>query len=242
MAGRAGLREASLVRVLVAIRAQTERDSGVTQLAVGAGNVAFGAGDGPVQARQGEACFRVIELAWAGTNIYALPVLIGVALQTVLTQASVVLVLVAAGAGLREAQVSASEIQFDGRPLRSDDVGWRVTLVAGQAGVFAFQEVPGLTMIKYFQVPLDQRKIFAVVFGVAARAFLARSGGELVRAMQSFARCDSAGYVGMAILALQGCHAAQFVAGRTVGDSAKGLMRTGQRAGRNLRGGSGLET
>ena len=63
MAGRAGLGEAALVRIFVAIRAQVEWDADVLRLAIGAVGVALGALHLGVQAGQGIASLAVIELA-----------------------------------------------------------------------------------------------------------------------------------------------------------------------------------
>ena len=63
MAGLAGLREAAVMRVLVAIRAQAEGNAGVLWLAVGTVDVALGALHLSVQAGKGIAGLGVIELA-----------------------------------------------------------------------------------------------------------------------------------------------------------------------------------
>lgn len=48
-----------------------------------------------------------------------------------------------------------------------------VTLITCQARVFALKYVARIFVIESLCVPLNQREVFAVVFRVAARAFLA---------------------------------------------------------------------
>ena len=60
-----------------------------------------------------------------------------------------------------------------------------VAFVTAQAGVLAFERVSRLLVIEGFDVPLDQRKVLAIVLGVAACAFLAGTGGNVVAGVQS---------------------------------------------------------
>ena len=55
-----------------------------------------------------------------------------------------------------------------------------VALLAFQARVLAFENVSRFSMVESLGVPLHQRKIFAVVFGVTARAFLARTRRNVI--------------------------------------------------------------
>ena len=56
----------------------------------------------------------------------------------------------------------------------------RVTAVAGQRLVLAFERVTGLLVVECFDVPLDEGKIHAVVLGMAACAILAGCGIEVI--------------------------------------------------------------
>jgi hypothetical protein len=48
-----------------------------------------------------------------------------------------------------------------------------MTASASHAGVLAFENVAGKSVIEGFGIPLDERKILPVVFRVTARALLA---------------------------------------------------------------------
>ncbi len=66
-----------------------------------------------------------------------------------------------------------------------------MTLGALKSSVLPFQKIAGELVIERLRVPLDQREILAVVVGVAAGTFLARSRGEAVSGMQTFVSSDS---------------------------------------------------
>ena len=63
-----------------------------------------------------------------------------------------------------------------------------VAFVATDPRVLAFERIAGFFMVKGFYVPLDERKIFAIVLRVATRAFPAGAGGQVVGGMQTLAR------------------------------------------------------
>lgn len=69
----------------------------------------------------------------------------------------------------------AQVLHFDERSRRLADVRGRVALAAVEASVFALQRVAGLVVVESFQrrLPMDQRKIFTVMLGVAFRAVVA---------------------------------------------------------------------
>lgn len=90
----ATLREASTMRVRVTIRTGAESNSCVARDVVRTGLMAFLAGNLRVQSGQREAGLRVVESADANS----LPIIVAVALKTVLPQPSLVLVLVASDA------------------------------------------------------------------------------------------------------------------------------------------------
>jgi hypothetical protein len=106
----------------------------------------------------------------------SLPGLIVMTLQAVLTQAPVVLILVTSTASCGKTEEGSAEVlELDALALSSRDVLWSVALLTAQAGVFALKEVTGLPVIKSFAVPFDKRKLAAIMLGVAACAFLART-------------------------------------------------------------------
>ena len=103
-----------------------------------------------------------------------LPIGVVVALNTVHTQPSLVRILVAGNTGLRNAQKAARQIlHLDRGALRGGDVIGTMTASASHAGVLAFENVAGKSVIEGFGIPLDERKILPVVFRVTARALLA---------------------------------------------------------------------
>ena len=101
MAGRAGLRETAVVRILVTIRAQIERNAGVLRFAIGTVRMALCALHLSVQTGQGIAGFAVIEL----TNIDLLPVDEVVAGLAGWTEPALMKVLVARNAGAGQAEI-----------------------------------------------------------------------------------------------------------------------------------------
>jgi|SRR5215469_8015528 len=89
-------------------------------------------------------------------------------------------------------------------------------------------------MIERLSIPLDEREILPVVFRVATRTFLARSGGDVVRRMKSTVRLQAAGDFGMAFQAFEGGLTAELVTAGAIRRSIQGLMRPRQRPGRDL--------
>ena len=100
-----------------------------------------------------------------------------------------------------------------------------VALVAFQTGVLALQHISGLVMVERLGVPLDERKILPVVFGVAACAFLARSGRNVVGGVESPVSLEAAGNLSMAFQTFEGGLTAELVATGTIRRSVKRLMR-----------------
>ncbi len=126
---------------------------------------------------------------------------------------------------------------IDGRSC-GRDVRRVVAFIARQAGVLAFKQVAGLLVIESLGVPLDQREIFAIVFGVAAGAFLARSGWNVIGGVKTLVGGETGRDLGVTVQTFQGCLAAELVATGAVGRSVQGLVRARQWSGRNLRRGS----
>ena len=100
-----------------------------------------------------------------------------------------------------------------------------MALVTFQSGVLAFQHIAGLFMIESPGIPLDEREIAAVVFGVAASALLAGAGRDVVARMQPLVSLQAAGDFRVAVQALEGCLAAELVTVHAVGWSVQRMMR-----------------
>ena len=62
---------------------------------------------------------------------------------------------------------------------------FRMAPIASQSGVLTFKPVTGLIVIEALDIPLDQREVFPVMFGVTARTLLARAGIDVVGRMQA---------------------------------------------------------
>ena len=89
------LREAAVMRVAVAIRTFAERQTCVARFVIGAGRVALCTSHRRMQSGQRKARLTVIELSGLP------PIIVRVALQAILAQASGMRVLVTRRAGLR---------------------------------------------------------------------------------------------------------------------------------------------
>lgn len=152
MAGLAALREASVVWVAMAIGALSKGNPDITGLVVWTGSVAFLAGHLYVQTVQRIFGLGVVELA----NIDRFPVVEAVTMLAVRSQPAIVLVLVAGCAcGRNSKECSVQVFDLDRRSLRWRNMISRVTAIAGQSGVLAFQCVSGLFVIEGLEVPLD---------------------------------------------------------------------------------------
>lgn len=100
MAGLATLSKAAVVGILVAIRALAEGKPGISGLIIRTWRVALGAHNLSVQAGQGIARLRMIELGLTGlVDTDRLPVFEVMALLACRSEASIVRILVARGAG-----------------------------------------------------------------------------------------------------------------------------------------------
>lgn len=226
MTGLATLREAAMMRILVAIRALVERNTRILRFAIRSISVALGAFHLSVKPGQGIAGLRVIEFA----DSHRLPVLKIVARLTGRSEAAFVFVLVTRQAGAREAEERPIRIlDLDRRALLRRNVRRTVALVASKTGVLAFQQISSLFVIEGFGIPLDEREIFAIVLGVTAGAFLARTRRNVVGSVQASARRKPASDFGMAIQALQRGLSAKLVATRTICGTVQRLVRPGKR-------------
>lgn len=123
-----------------------------------------------MQSGQRVARLRVIEFLY----VDLLPVFIVMALQAVLAEPAFVMILVAVGTRRRDAEITSVEIFIlDRLLLLRGDSRRVVALVASHSDVLALEDVSRVFMVEGLDVPFNQRKIFAIVFRVAARALLA---------------------------------------------------------------------
>ena len=170
MTGLAPLRERAVMRILMAVRTLMEWNAYVLRLAVCPVRVALGALHLQVQPGQWVACLGVIELAY----VDLLPIDEVVARKTILAKASLVLILMAGGAGGGKAEIGSAEIfDFDRTAFLRRNVRGIMALGALQPCMLALENVPGIFVIKGFDIPLNQGEIFTVVFGMASGALLA---------------------------------------------------------------------
>jgi len=102
------------------------------------------------------------------------------------------------------------------------------------ASMLPFEGIARLLMIEGLGIPLDERKVEAVVIGVALRAFLAGACPDAKREVQAFVSRKAGGNFGVAIEALENRLAAQLVAGRTASSAFKVLVSASKGSRRNL--------
>lgn len=163
------LRKTAVMWIRVAIRAAVECQAHVARLVIRSGRMTLGAGHLRMQAAQRIARLVVVELR----DIF--PVFEVMALLAVLSQPATMLIFVAIHASRRHAQKSPRLIaNLDGEQFGARDVLRRVAAITGEARVFAGQVVTGLRVIESGgrRCPFHDRKIFAIVLGVTARALL----------------------------------------------------------------------
>lgn len=111
----------------------------------------------------------------------------------------------------------------------------RVTTIAGEARVLALQCVSSLLVVEYLGIPLNQGKIFAIVFRMTADTLLTRTRRKMIGSMQALAFGQALGNFRVAIQALEGClSSSQLVAAAAIGGSVKRLVSSRQRSRRNL--------
>ena len=234
MAGGASLvLEAAFVRVSVAVVALAEGKTFIPRRALRVGRVALLAFHFLVKSGQWVARLVVIELA---RRIF--PINEVVALDAIRAEPALVEILVARRAGLRDPEKRLTEIlHLDRGALGSGNLIGRVALIAGEAGVFALEQVARFFVIELIGVPFNKREIHAIVIGVTAYAFLAGTGGYVIGGVQSALGGDPRADVGVAADAAElRLTAADLVAVGAVGGAVECLVRAGQGAGRDLRG------
>jgi len=173
--------KAAAVRIFVAVGALVERNANILRLAIGSIDMTLGALHLGVQSGQQIARLRVVELG----DVDTLPVFEVVTLLTSRPQASFVQIFVTASACSRQTEIRTTEVlDLDRRPFSRGDMRRIMTFVARQAGVLAFERIASFVMVEGLDVPLDEGEVFSVVLGVAARAFLAGAGRDVIGGVQ----------------------------------------------------------
>lgn len=234
VAGLARIRKSAAMRIGMACRTLLESQPGEFHklLRSGRRGMAFHAGHKRVRAGKREARLRVIE------SRGPLPLRKGVALQAVRSQLPAMLIRVAAQAVARQPQKRPLQVfHQDGAAFRSPNVFRRVTLHASQPRVLPLQHVSRLAVIECFgrRVPLDEVEIWTVVLGMAARAVPAGATLAHQRCVQTALLGETLGNFHMAFETFQiGFPQPNLVATRALGWSTEGLVRPGNRAGRDL--------
>ena len=221
VAGRTGLREAAVMRIRVTIRAQVEGNANILRFSIRTVGMALRALHLGVQSGQGIASFAVIELP----DIDLLPVDEVVAGLARGTEPPFMKVFVAGNAGRGEAKIGAVQVLIlDCCTFLRRDMRGAVTLVTRQSGVLAFKYISGFVVVERLGVPLNQRKVFAVVLGVALCALLAGASGNVISGVQAALGGKTAGNLGVAFQTFEGSLPAELVATGTVCGSAQRLV------------------
>ena len=190
VAGLAGLFEAAVMDIGVAVSTLAERNPRVTRLSVRAWRMALLASDLGVQSSQRISRPGMVELL-DGCDRF--PVGEIVALLAVRAEAALVRIFVTSGASLGNAEEGLVQIlDFYQRTIGGHYMLCRVAAVARQARVFGLQRISSLLVVKGVRVPLHDRKIFSVVVGVAAHAALAGTRFKVVSSVEA-AMCGKTG-------------------------------------------------
>ena len=225
--------KSSVVGIAVTVAATIKRQAFPTRIAAGlGGGVASFAGRFNVGAGEQKMSLAVIEVG------YCFPVVDRVALLTLLSELSLVLVRVARDAGRRKTQVGAIQVlDANTGAFQLGDVGGSVALGAIEAGVLAFQGPACLAVVELAQrrLPLDQREAFPIVLGMATGAGLAAGIFGDDAGVIALAGCDPLGNFGVAVEALEAGLTAQAMALGAVGGAAQGAVSLGKGSGGNLR-------
>lgn len=133
----------------------------------------------------------------------------------------------ASAAGGRQSEIGSAQVfDLDGRAFLRADLRRSVAAIATEPGVLALKDVSGLFVIEGFDVPLDQREIFAIVLRVTARALLARSRRNSVSGMKSPVRRKAGRDLRVAVETFQRSLPTEFVATGAVGSPIQRLVRS----------------
>jgi hypothetical protein len=140
---------------------------------------------------------------------------------------------------LRDPEESFAEIlHLDGGAFSGWNLVGRVALIAGKAGVLAFQQISGLFVIELIGVPFNKRETHAVVIGVTTDALLAGTRRYVIGAVQATLGGHARADVGVAADASElRLTSSDLVAVRAVSRAVEKLMRARERSGRDLRAG-----
>lgn len=220
------------MRISMARCTGLERESNPLGLLIRTFDVAFRAFDFGMLAGQRILRLRMVEV---GDD---LPVPGGMALLALLPEPSLMLIGMTSRALARYPEEGAIEV-FDanGQFVSNGDMTWVVTFVAGERGVFAFEDPSGFRVIELLQrrLPFDQLKIFAVMLRVTRAAFLAATSLFHDSSMVSMARANPGCDLGVAIEALEGSFTdAEFVTRGAITSSGERGVRARQGSGRDL--------
>jgi len=186
--GVAALRECFAVRIAVAGGAAIELDTRVADCPVCAGDMAVLTAHLKVCAGKWITGLRVIELRFPRDG--------GVTLQAVRAQRPLVLVLVTGGAGTREPEKTSVEVLDTG--AFNDEPG-RVTAITSDLGVLSLEGEPDAGVLKLARLPVQQRKILAVMLGMTVDASVAAPTGTRVCGVQSALPLEPRGDLAMAV-------------------------------------------
>lgn len=107
--------------------------------------------------------------------------------------------------------------------------------------MLALERVACLFVIERFDIPFDQREVFAIMLGVAAGALLTGTRRDIVGRMKAASRGKTRRDLRVTFQALQRSLSAKFVATGAIRGSVQGLVWTGKLPGRDLRGSWGMQ-
>ena len=161
-----------------------------------------------------------------------------VALQAVVPQLSFVRIFVTGHAFLREPEERFGKIlHFNEGTFRANHVHRRVTLLAWNIRVLAFQRIPGLLVIKLLLrwLPMNEREIRAIVLQMAAHTLFPVRVLHAEPGMVAALGVQAPRNLRVAVEALKRRRSgAELMATRAESRSCEGLMRFGKRSGRDL--------
>ena len=220
----ARLRKGAVVGIVVAVRALAKCHPGEsgrpTRLG---GHMALRASDLRMRAGEREPRLGMVYLGGG------FPVNEVVALQTILSELAVMYILVAGHARLRQPEKGPAQVlHLDQGTFRGLDMSRRVTLAALNSRMLSLQLVARLAVIERLEggLPVDQRKVLAVVLRVAFRAVLLAWESGVQPAVIADFPCDFR----VALLALEKRGSPAYrVAGPALCRSADRLMSFRQR-------------
>ncbi len=228
--GHASLGEPAVVWIAVAIRTFREWNSPESRLILRPRrSVTLGAGHRAVQARQRISSLRMVELR-GGFPIGEI-----VALGAIGPELTLVDIHVTRHAAGREPEKSPAQIlDADQAVSGLADVLRLVALIALESGVLTLQRIAGLVVIERLErrQPMDERKILAVMLGMAFGAIsLVDQAG-----VEAASLGDPLRNLNVAFLALQnGAAETDLVTTRALRRPAERFMRLGKRPRRDLR-------